>query len=112
MTGGQGTHALCQDRMRRSGDNLGDQSQCGRYGRRERRATRSSCNTGLLTLSSKGYATAFQDTVIDRFSLGALDTASVAEWLGARDSVETASALLALLSVALLVGRRRLREAG
>ncbi len=51
-------------------------------------------------------------TVIGIPSLGALGTASVAEWFGARNSVGIAAAVLAVLSLALLVGGRSVREAG
>ncbi len=51
-------------------------------------------------------------TVIGIPSLGALGTASVAEWFGARNSVGIAAALLALMSLALLAGGRMIREAG
>lgn len=51
-------------------------------------------------------------TIIGVPSLGAMGTASVAEWLGARDSVGIAAGVLAVVTLALILFNRRLREAG
>ncbi len=51
-------------------------------------------------------------TIIGVPSLGAMGTASVAEWLGARDSIGLAAVLLVVVSLVLLVRAKVLREAG
>ena len=51
-------------------------------------------------------------TVIGIPSLGSMATASVAEWIGARNAVGIAAGVLAVLSIWLLLRGRTLREAG